>query len=134
MGREEVHRLPMKLTLKRYQTDPQTNSLFGKLFIDDIYQCETLENLKLSIKPGVYLVAFHQSPRFNRLLPILHCPPREYILIHPANWSHELEGCIAVGTARSQDALSNSRFAMNQLMAKIQEQDALSIEVCAIPS
>lgn len=37
------------------------------------------------------------------------------IYIHPANWPHQLEGCIAPGTSMLKDGVGNSQSAMAQI-------------------
>lgn len=119
----------MKLLLTRLQAVPASNSVFGELYVDGVKECVTLENLDLIISIGTYPVGFYHSPRFNRLVPLLVVPHREYIEMHPANYSHQLQGCIAVGTVRNQDSISNSQFAFQQLMDKIKGADSLEIEI-----
>jgi hypothetical protein len=51
------------------------------------------------------------------------CYGRALVLIHAANWAHELQGCIAPGKARgmlnNEWAVLNSRAAMNEIRTLI---------------
>lgn len=62
------------------------------------------------IPEGTYKLVRHDSPKHpmtwalvNDELDVCHNPTpgkRSDVLIHPANYAHELEGCIAPGTGR----------------------------------
>ncbi len=64
-------------------------------------------------------------------------PPNEYarclVLIHAANWAHELLGCIAPGIARAimgeEQAVTGSRQAMLELHNLIDTTNDLQIEI-----
>ena len=49
------------------------------------------------IPPGTYTAIVHNSPKFGPSLWIQDVPGRSEILIHPANFWHDLLGCIAPG-------------------------------------
>lgn len=49
------------------------------------------------IPAGVYPIKKHDSPKFGRVFWIQDVPNRSEILIHPANYTRQLLGCIAVG-------------------------------------
>lgn len=104
--------------------DPQANSLSmirtkqtdkqieGELFVLDpngkvLFQCYTLElpwrgnqQRISSIAPGRYRVSLRYSNKYGWHLHILDVDGRSLILIHNANYVHQLEGCIAVGKSR----------------------------------
>lgn len=132
----------MKLTLCRERTE--NNRTFGKLYVDNIYECETLEDAvrftgekvfgKTAIPFGEYVVIINHSNRFNRLLPLLLAVPNfEGIRIHPGNTIEDTEGCILVGTARVADTVVNSRVAFNILFEKMQTAiergESINIEI-----
>ena len=50
---------------------------------------------------------------------------RTLILIHKANWVHELLGCIALGTAWSGDTLLNSKVAFDAFMKYMNGREAM---------
>jgi len=79
------------------------------VFSDDdnlIYTCKTLE-LEEDINAvrddcipkGTYKVVRRFSEKYKNHFHILDVPNRSYILIHSANYSRQLLGCIAVGHA-----------------------------------
>lgn len=49
------------------------------------------------IPVGIYPVVKHVSPKFGKCFWLQDVPNRSEILIHPANYTSELKGCIAVG-------------------------------------
>lgn len=49
------------------------------------------------IPVGTYKILKHNSPKFGECLWIKDVPNRSEILIHPANYTRQLLGCIAVG-------------------------------------
>lgn len=64
---------------------------------------------------------------------ITNVPGRTFIMIHPANWPHELLGCISVGTTlgiiSGKYGVGNSRAAFDILMNELTEPEyALIIE------
>jgi hypothetical protein len=73
-----------------------------------LFSCETLElawrnNQKQvsCIPPGKYKARRRTSTKYGDHLHILNVPGRELILIHQANYAHQLLGCIAVGKTRA---------------------------------
>jgi hypothetical protein len=92
---------------------------------------------KSCVPCGAYKITPHDTEAFpkvwalqNPALDVYHWPAdvpvskqafaRTAVLIHVANWAHELRGCIAVGTVRAKDnndlwMVKNSRDAINQL-------------------
>lgn len=49
------------------------------------------------IPVGTYKIKKHNSPKFGKCFWVLDVPNRSEILIHPANYTRQLLGCIAVG-------------------------------------
>lgn len=84
----------------------------GRLFVLDenlqaVFSCFTLElpwkenRQNISCIPvGRYQVVPRYSEKYSHHLHILDVPGREWILIHEANYVHQLRGCIAVGRER----------------------------------
>jgi hypothetical protein len=84
----------------------------GQLFVLDhtgevLFQCFSLElpwkdnERNISCIPdGRYPIVPRFSERFKNHLHILNVPSRDLILIHEANFVHQLRGCIAVGDTR----------------------------------
>jgi hypothetical protein len=117
----------MKLTLKRlHKTE---HSTIGELYVDGKFECYTLEDVEREVKiksetaipKGTYIVGITLSNRFKKLLPILlNVPNFEGVRIHSGNTNHDTEGCILVGTTRSNDFIGNSRLAFEKLFKKMQ--------------
>lgn len=113
----------------RLQREPSTGTCtFGKLYINDEYFCETLEDPvraakipgKTAIPPGRYKILLTYSPRFKRTLPLLlHVPNFVGVRIHVGNYATDTEGCILVGAERAGNAVLRSRFAFNLLYDKL---------------
>jgi hypothetical protein len=101
-----------KNSLSMVRTHKEMEQTKGELFVLDefanvLFRCFTLElpwkdnQRKISCIPaGRYKVVPRFSQRFNNHLHILDVPERTFILIHEANFVHQLEGCIAVGASR----------------------------------
>jgi hypothetical protein len=126
----------MKLTLKREPST--TKSTPGKLYVDGVFECYTLEDVvrpskiygETAIPAGTYKVIISMSNRFKRLLPLLlNVPNYEGIRIHPGNTDKDTEGCILPGVTRSVDFVGNSRVAFDALFAKMQKADSIEITI-----
>lgn len=126
----------MKLTLKREPST--TKSTPGKLYVDGVFECYTLEDVvrdakiygETAIPAGTYKVIINMSNRFKRLLPLLlNVPNYEGIRIHPGNTDKDTDGCILPGVTRSVDFVGNSRVAFDALFAKMQKADSIEITI-----
>lgn len=100
----------------------------GKLFIDDKYFCDTLEDTVRDINKngtfdcgefkikghtaipyGEYEVKVTYSPKFKRELPILlDVPHFEGIRIHRGNSKEDSSGCVLVGENKQRGKVVNS--------------------------
>lgn len=128
------------LRLHLLRSFPQETETIGDLFIEDQWECHTLEDRirednpqtpenegakipgETAIPYGTYRWSIEFSPRFQRLLPRLDgVPGFAGILIHPGNTHRDTEGCILVGDGISEDhrALLRSRQAFDRLYAKL---------------
>ena len=124
----------MKLKLIRtFGTEGFTE---GKLYIDDVFECYTVEDedrhleaggIKIpavtAIPKGSYEVVLSMSPRFKRILPeVLNVPGFTGVRIHSGNSSKDSEGCILVGSSNDRnddDWIGGSKVALSQLMVKL---------------
>ncbi len=118
----------MELTLtRRWKT---TDALMGEIAIGGVRECYTLENRALAIVPGRYRILLTPSmraaqgtlwsPRADHVLPLIDgVPGRDGIRIHAGNTSHDVIGCVLVGTKRDDDAVEGSRVELIALMAKL---------------
>ena len=87
-------------------TETQTPGILT-VYVDQIkpvFDCATLElevdkNAKRddAIPPGIYTVVKRWSSKYKDHFHILDVPNRDYILVHNANYSRQLLGCVAVG-------------------------------------
>lgn len=126
----------MEIEIRR--TPSTVYGTFGKLFIDNVYACETLEDVvterdgvpvaewkvagESAIPKGRYRVTISHSPRFKRELPLLSAVPGfSGVRIHAGNTDKDTEGCILVGVAQDGQRLSQSRVAFDELFRDIRE-------------
>lgn len=119
----------MKIIVVRDQCNADCTT--GQLFIDDKFQCFTLEDVvrdpgvkihgQTAIPVGTYRVAITPSPRFKRDLPLLEdVPGFSGVRIHPGNTAEDTEGCLLVGTQRTAHQVLNSRVAFEALFVRLQ--------------
>ena len=88
---------------KLYWTSHYTNKRTGELVERLHLICDTLENLDFLVPALVYRIAVTQSPRFNRLLPILQqVPNRSGIRFHRGSRPEHSKGCILISPANEQ--------------------------------
>ena len=59
------------MLIKLIRNRPQGKALFGQLYVDGEYFCDTLENTDYAIPSGFYRLRVTMSPRFKIFLPIL---------------------------------------------------------------
>mgnify|MGYP004531332531 FL=1 len=117
----------MKLTLKRIALRPTYT--IGKLYIDDAYFCDTLEDTvrdtnksgkfdngekkikgKTAIPYGTYEIKWTYSPRFKKYTPqLMNVPSFEGIRIHSGNSSDHTEGCLLLGENKKVGMVLNSK-------------------------
>ena len=129
----------MKLTLKRIALR-QTYTI-GKLYIDDDYFCDTLEDTvrdlnkdgkfdngekkikgKTAIPYGTYQIKWTYSPRFKKYTPqLMNVPSFEGIRIHSGNSSDHTEGCLLLGQNKKVGMVLNSRATINKFYPIIKE-------------
>jgi hypothetical protein len=103
----------------------------SKIYVDDVFVCYGLEDRdralevlmeakvygKTAIPRGSYKTVISMSNRFKKLLPeLLNVPHFTGIRIHAGNTIEDTEGCILVGTERTENGMVlNSRVAFNAL-------------------
>jgi hypothetical protein len=124
----------MKLTVHRFIfTDKSTMS---SVDIDGVFACYGLEPPTLdgdvkprAIPPGTYTLRLLPSARFGRYTPhVLDVPGFTAIEIHPGNYPQDTHGCLLVGKSRGTEAVFESDQAFNELMAKLDAAQDMSIE------
>lgn len=129
----------MKLTLKRIALRPTYT--IGKLYIDDVYFCDTIEDTvrdlnkngkfdngekkihsKTAIPYGTYEIKWTYSPRFKKYTPqLMNVPSFEGIRIHSGNTSADTEGCLILGKNKQVGKVLNSRDTINKFYPIIKE-------------
>ena len=129
----------MKLILKRIAIR-QTYTI-GKLYIDDVYFCDTIEDTvrdinkngkfdngekkvhsKTAIPYGNYEIKWTYSPRFKKYTPqLMNVPSFEGIRIHAGNTSADTEGCLILGENKQVGKVLNSRATINKFYPIIKE-------------
>lgn len=147
----------MKLILKRIAL--RDTYTIGKLYIDGVYFCDTLEDKvrdlnkngkfdngekkvygETAIPYGTYKVDMNTvSPRFkNRVwakpyggkIPrLLNVNSFEGVLIHPGTTSKDTSGCLLVGRNTIVGKLTQSQNTFHKLMSKLKGQKDITIEI-----
>lgn len=78
------------------------------------------------IPEGVYRAIKHDSPTFGPTLWLRDVPERSEILLHPANYVEQLDGCIAPGsghgTARDALAVWDSQDALERILQAVDDE------------
>jgi len=138
----------MKITLKRIAL--KETYTIGKLYIDDVYFCDTLEDKvrdynkdgdlddkletkifgQTAIPYGTYDVIISLSPRFKRFLPeLLNVKHFDKIRIHAGNSPEDSHGCILVGENKEKGKVLNSRKYENLLVSTLRNNKNITIEI-----
>lgn len=144
----------MNLTLNRIFKG--TDYTIGKLYIDGQYFCDTLEDpvrtlpascpdtskgipcacaekvyARTAIPSGMYKITMEDSPRFKRVLPLLHDVPHFLgVLIHSGNDPGDTAGCILVGHNKVKGKVLESRAASDRLNALLEKESEITITIC----
>lgn len=91
--------LLFSLERKRRFTDG--DDIEGILYVNGVALCFTLENKLYMIPQGLYTVAYNESPKFGRKLPLIYndsdCRPARGLRIHAGNSISDTKGCVLVG-------------------------------------
>lgn len=99
----------------------------GKLYVDGVYLCDTLEQpvrdieFGSAVKYGTYQVNCVWSPKFRRYMLRVEVPHRCGILIHAGNSVNDTTGCILLGENKVVGRLLNSRKYVEILRNKVIE-------------
>lgn len=130
----------MKLVLKRMDKNEKYTT--GKLYVDGMYFCDTLEDRvrdlskekkvpgETAIPAGKYRVMVTMSPRFGRMLPrLLNVPYFDGILIHRGNTTKDTSGCILVGENTQPGKVLNSTPYEQKLVEMMNGRNDITIEI-----
>lgn len=122
----------------------------GRLYINDIFFCDTLEDRcrdlnkdgdlddngeakvygETAIPAGKYKMILSMSNRFKKLMPeILKVKGFEGIRIHAGNTKADTHGCILVGLSRTRGGVGQSRDAFIKLMAELDKYKTYEITI-----
>lgn len=125
----------MELTLRR--EDFTAERTIGRLFVDGVFQCWTLEDTvrtddpstpqdegakvpgKTAIPAGRYAVTMYRSPKHGLVLLLHNVPGFSFIEIHAGNAASDTRGCILVGEDRAVDVVLQSKKALSALLHRI---------------
>lgn len=116
----------------------------GKLYIDDMYFCDTIEDKvrelnslkdkvygETAIPSGTYKVILNISPKFKRLLPrLVGVPFFEGILLHRGNKANpDSSGCILVGENKEVGKVINSTKYEMKLVEILKKDSEIEIVI-----
>ena len=126
----------MLLSLTR--TTLTKESYIGKLAVNGVFQCFTLERPTegpiVCIPEGTYNVVMSYSQDFEQMMPhLVAVPNRTAIMIHWGNWARNSKGCILVGETASVDFVGSSRAAFAALLNKIEASPECQITIDSLP-
>ena len=138
----------IKLKLKRIYKGLKYT--IGKLFIDDEYFCDTIEDTdrglkssmsieyikkkkvyaKTAIPTGTYKIEMTYSNKFKRILPLLvDVKGFSGIRIHRGNTEIDSSGCIIVGENKVKGKVINSTRYEIALVNKLSNEDDIEITI-----
>lgn len=125
--------MELKLTRETFSE----KSTIGKLYVDGVFYCYTLEDTcrqvigepvsawkqqsRTAIPVGKYTIVVNMSNRFKKELPLLiDVEGFSGVRIHPGNSDADTEGCILVGRTKGVDFIGNSQSIFGELFKLIQ--------------
>lgn len=142
----------MKLKLERLYL--KSTYTIGKLYIDNKYFCDTIEDKvrdlnkdgdlndlgetkvygETAIPYGTYEVEVTYSPKFKRELPLIkNVPHFEGIRIHKGNYAKDSSGCVITGENKIKGGVINStpyEIKITSLIKEAQNKgDKITIEI-----
>lgn len=138
----------MKLTLIRIAN--KATYTIGKLYIDDKYECDviedtdrglddsmTLEEIKrkkvygeTAIPTGTYNLIINYSQKYKKQMPLLlNVKGYEGIRIHSGNTAKDTLGCLIVGQNKEVGKVINSRVTYNKLFDKLSKAKNIWVEI-----
>ena len=127
----------MEMSMKLIRGKGNAKNIEGKLFIDNVFECYTLEDTdrklesggvkiqnKTAIPRGKYDITWSHSNHFKKWMPeLLNVPQFKGVRIHAGNSDIDTEGCIIVGAVNDvegDDWVSASKVAVSRLYPKIE--------------
>lgn len=122
----------------------------GRLYIDGVYFCDTLEDTDRDLKQtddvkdirrrkikgqtaiplGTYNVILNRSNRFKKILPLLESVPcYEGVRIHSGNTHVDTDGCVLVGYNTIKGMVTNSQYTLAILMKKLKTANKITLKI-----
>lgn len=109
----------------------------GKLYLDNVYFCNTLEDEdrrleeggrkeygRTAIPRGRYEVVLSYSHRFRKVLPeILDVPGFSGVRIHGGNAADDTLGCILIGQIRTANGIAQCAATVQRLISLLQRAE-----------
>jgi hypothetical protein len=132
----------MKILINRWAF--KAGYTIGKLYADNIYICDTLEDCvrtegikiygKTAIAAGKYLSNLTWSARFQKYLPeIFNVPHFTAVRIHAGNTAEDTEGCILVGKNQSVGKVLESKQTIEKIIVlwkeAINKNEIIEVEI-----
>lgn len=138
----------MKLQLRRLY--PRPDYTIGKLYVDGVYFCDTIEDTDrglyqtmplneikakkkqdiTAIPYGKYNVVLSMSPRFRKILPeILNVPGFAGVRIHSGNTQYDSSGCLILGKNTVKGKVTNSRYYVSEFIKMLEKANDITIEI-----
>ena len=114
----------MKIKLKRIAL--KKDYTIGKLYIDDVYFCDTLEDAVRDLnKNGKFdngeKKIYSQTAIPHGTYEVMDVPQFEGIRIHAGSYSKDTEGCILLGENKKVGMVLNSRVTINKFYPIIKD-------------
>ena len=131
----------MKIVVNRIAKKPTYT--IGKLYINDKYFCDTLEDTdrninnnmsiaeiiskklrgKTAIPTGTYQLSITYSPRFKKNMPLIS-PVKGFdgIRIHTGNTSEDTDGCLLLGENKVKGKVINSKVTYEKFFSLISKE------------
>lgn len=138
----------MKLKLvRKYRKETYT---IGKLYVDDVYFCDVIEDKdrgldesmsladimvkkrygETAIPYGTYSVVITYSPKYKKMMPLIKDVKGFVgIRIHSGNTAKDTLGCLIIGKNTKVGMVTESRATYNKLFALIKDEKNISIEI-----
>ena len=138
----------MKLKLvRKYRKETYT---IGKLYVDGVYFCDTIEDKdrglddamglaeimikkrygETAIPYGTYKVEITYSPKYKKLMPeVKNVKGFSGIRIHSGNTAKDTLGCLIIGRNTQVGMVTESRKTYNKLFALLKDAKDISIEI-----
>lgn len=119
------------MTLHVCRQPPCDGAILGRLAVNGVFECYTLEGVSTEIPAATYGLAITFSQRFQRDMPeILGVSGRTGIRLHPGNVMADTHGCLLVGRTHDLASVQDSRAAFDDLVAVLQSAtDPITITI-----